>query len=189
LVHGFLATGERIKAYVKTNKRVRFEYRFYPNGFARLEISRGLSVEQPDFSMLFSQCASQSHRVFMALRDRLRCAVNINSRHTPIDLICLLTSCTRQPNVLREILDCLIRTDKVQNRLFDRQLVKLLRARGLLQPSLARGFSCVTPQHVRALRELRLGQHSYFTSRLLQGLAKPRPIARLSATSRAPFAP
>lgn len=190
MVHGFIARGDRIKMYAKTDRRVRWEYRFEKRAFDRLGISRALSDESPaTFAAIFARCAEQASYAFSALRSRTQRIFNIDQNHTPTDLIAQLAGCTRDQSILRELLECLVYTDKVDHSRFNRGFVERLRKSGILQPSLARGHSCIRSEYIRALNELRRSQHNFFSARLLQPVAKhavlPRRSTRRTATSRA----
>lgn len=180
MVHGFIANDDRIKMYAKTNRRVRWEYSFEKRAFARLKISRSLDGEERTFAAIFSRCAIQASRVLSALRARAQPIFNINQQHTPMDLVARLAACTRDQSTLRELLDCLIYTDKVDHSLFNRGLVDRLRKRGVLQPSLALGYSCVPLSYIRALNKLRRAQHEFFSTKLLHTNAKHSVIGRPS---------
>lgn len=188
MVHGFIANGDRLKMYAKTNQRVRWEYRFERQAFDRLGIPRSLSSEGSTFAAIFLRCAAQASRTFAAIRARTRPVFNINQQHTPMDFVSRLATCIRDPDSLRELLDCLIYTDKVDHSLFKRGLVERLRRRNLLQPSLARGYSCVPLGYIRALNALRRAQHGFFSTRLLQPIANhailPRPPTACATTRR-----
>ncbi len=188
MVHGFIANGDRIKMYAKTDQRVRWEYRFERRAFDRLSIPRSLSSEGNPFTAIFQRCAEHASQTFSAIRNRTRQVFNINEHHTPMDFVSRLASCTRDQASLRELLDCLLYTDRVDHSRFTRGVVERLRRRGLLESSLARGYSCVPPDYIRALNMLRRGQHEFFSTRLLQPVANhsvlPRPSPRRTAVSR-----
>jgi len=188
MVHGFIADGDRIKMYAKTNQRVRWEYRFEKRAFDRLRIARSLTEDSIPFAAVFMRCAEQASQTFAAIRARTRQVFNINQQHTPMDFVSRLAFCTRDQARLRELLDCLVYTDKVDHSLFSRGVVDRLRQRGLLQSSLARGYSCVPPEYIRALNALRRAHHAYFSTKLLQPIAKhfviPRPSTERALSSR-----
>jgi hypothetical protein len=188
MVHGFIARGDRIKMYAKTNLRVRWEYRFEKSAFDRLNISRSLADDDRTFATVFSRCAEQASTTFSALNVRTKPVFNINQPHTPMDLLSNFAACTRDPATLRELFDCLVYSDKVDHSRFNRAFIERLRTRGLLQPSLARGFSCVPPVYIRALNSLRRTQYNFFSTKLLQSVAEhkvlPRPAMRSVTTRR-----
>lgn len=171
MVHGFIADGDRIKMYAKTNRRVRWEYRFAQGAFRRLGIARALNDERT-FAAIFERCAQQAASTLSALRARTRRVFNLHQRHTPIDLISAFAGSVRDASVLHELLDCLIYTQKVDHSLFSRGLVRRLRERGVLQPSLAHGYSCVSAEYVRALDKLARAQRGYFSYSLLRPLPR-----------------
>lgn len=171
MVHGFIANDDRIKVYAKTNRRVRWEYRFGSGAFDRLNVRRSLASGEASFAAIFAHCADQASQTFSALRARTPCVFNINRQCTPIRLLSKLAGCTRDEAALCELLDCLVYTDKIDHSLFARGLIARLRRRGLLQPSLARGFSCISLDYIRALEKLRRAQQDYFTTRLLRSIS------------------
>lgn len=169
MVHGFIGNGDRIKMYAKTDRRVRWEYQFREGAFRRLGIARTLDGECT-FASIFARCAHQAASTLGALRGRTRRVFNIHQRRSPADLIAALAGSIRDRTVLRELLDCLIYTQKVDHSLFERGLVRRLRERGLLQPSLVQGYSCISAEYVRALDRLARAQRSFFSFNLLRPL-------------------
>lgn len=178
MIHGFVNDATRIKMYCRTNRRVRFEVQFRPDTFEHFNIDRAISGEEQRFEALFDRCAVETHRLFQTIRARTALSLNINAARTPIDLIVALASATRRPEIMRELLDCLLRTGSVRNSLYDHKLVATLRKRGLLEFSLAHGFSCISSQYGYAAALLANAQEDYFTRELR------RPFGRLNQAVR-----
>lgn len=166
MIHGFVNSATRLKMYCRTNRRVRFETQFRPDTFDRLNLSRELSETGQTFETLFGGCATEACKLYVALRSRTSRSLNINASRTPIDLIVGLASSTRQPELMREMLDCILRTGSVQNTLYDRKLAGRLKKLGLLEPSLVHGFSCVASPYGYAAALLANAQEDYFTAKL-----------------------
>lgn len=171
MVHGFIADGDRIKMYAKTDHRVRWEYQFREGAFRRLGIARAVDDDRT-FAAIFERCAHHAAGTLSVLRARTQRIFNLHQRRTPIDLVSGLAGCVRDASVLRELLDCLIYTQKVDHSLFSRGLVRRLRERGLLQPSLAHGYSCVSAEYIRALDRLARAHRGFFTTNLLRPLPR-----------------
>ncbi len=177
MVHGFVTSSTRLKMYCRTNRRVRFEVCFRPDTFAHFEIPRALMPGDQNFSDLFGRCAEQAVRLFSALRERTRRSLNINSTHTPIDLIVALTGASRREELLREVLDVLLRSGSIRNTQYDAKFIRSLKKKGILERSLVHGHSCIAAPYAYAAAMLANTQEDYFTTKL-------RPVPRNAGAVR-----
>lgn len=171
MVHGFLTSATRLKMYCRTNRRVRFEVCFRPDTFAYFGIPRALTQGTRGFDDLFGQCAAQAVRLFAALRKRTRRSLNMNSERTPVDFIIALTGASRRKELVREVLDILLRTGSIQNSQYDSKFIGSLKKKGLIERSLVHGHSCIAAPYGYAAALLANAQEDYFTSKL-------RPVPR-----------
>lgn len=177
MVHGFVTSATRLKMYCRTNRRVRFEVCFRPDTFAHFEIPRALSQGGQSFDALFGRCAEEAARLFIALRQRTRRSLNIASTHTPLDLIIALTGASRREELLREVLDVLLRTGSVRNAQYDHKFIRSLKRKEILEASLVHGHSCIAAPYGYAAALLANAQEDYFTSKL-------RPVPRNAFAAR-----
>ena len=166
MIHGFINRSTRLKMYCKTNRRVRFEVQFRPDTFDHYDLTRAIAPDAQTFAMLFERCATISHSHFLDLRSRSMTSLNVNATRTPIDVMIALMAATRRPTVMREVLECLLRTGSIQNSLYDGRLIAALKRRGILVASRSHGFSCFSSQYGYAAALLANAQEDYFTDRL-----------------------
>lgn len=108
----------------------------------------------------------------------------MNSARTPIDFMIALTGASRRQELVREVLDILLRTGSIRNSQYDSKFIGSLKKKGLLERSLAHGHSCIAAPYGYAAALLANAQEDYFTSRLrpvARGFGAARRIARHSS--------